>query len=134
MKYINLYLSYILEHRFSSLDYRSVNPYFHETFLSIAVGTVIDYHDWTATLAAQDQMTEDMLPRLENITPDGAAYLNEADFQLPNFQDTLYGDNYFKLLSIKHKYDPTWLFYARTAVVSEGWMEQSDGRLCKAAR
>lgn len=73
-------------------------------------------------------MTEDMLPRLENITPDGAAYLNEADFQ-----DTLYGDNYLKLLSIKHKYDSTGLFYARTAVGSEGWIEQSDGRLCKVA-
>lgn len=85
-------------------------------------------------MAAQDQMTEDMLPRLENITHDGVAYLNEADFQLPNFQDTLYGDNYLKLPSIKHKYDPTGLFYARTAVGSEGWMEQSDGRLCKVAK
>ena len=38
------------------------------------------------------------------------------------------------LESIKAKYDPFNLFYAVTAIGSDFWEPQEDGRLCKAKR
>lgn len=77
-------------------------------------------------------MTHSLLPILEALTPDGGAYLNEADFQQPDFQDVFYGANYLALKAIKQKYDPEDRFYAVTAVGSEGWYEDATrgGRLC----
>lgn len=76
-------------------------------------------------------MTETLLPLLENLTPGSGAYLNEADFNQPNWQSTFYGDNYAKLTSIKNKYDPNHTFYALKSVGSEEWAGQTDGRLCR---
>lgn len=73
---------------------------------------------------------------LEALTPGGGAYINEADFQQPDFQTVLYGkDNYARLTAIKKKYDPDDLFYAVTGVGSERWYEDQDkgGRLCRVA-
>lgn len=72
-----------------------------------------------------------MVPRLSAITPNGAAYLNEADFGQSDFQQVFYGRNYDKLLAIKRKYDPNDTFYGQTAVGSEYWEIRQDGRLCK---
>lgn len=80
---------------------------------------------------AQDQITEDLLPQLEYLTPGGGAYLNEGDFQQPNWQQTFYGGGYGRLRDIKGSYDPNNVFYAVTAVGSEDWELQPDGRLCK---
>ncbi|KAI0909725.1 hypothetical protein F4823DRAFT_562658 [Ustulina deusta] len=65
------------------------------------------------------------------------AYLNEADPLLyplgsTEWKDTFYGSNYDRLLKIKKQVDPHSIFYARTAVGSEGWVEYDDGRLCRA--
>jgi hypothetical protein len=90
-----------------------------------------DIHNLTANIAAQEKITNVLGPALEAITPDGAAYLNEADFNQPNWQETFYGPNYDKLLSIKQKYDPDGIFWGKTAVGSEGWEMTPDGRLCE---
>lgn len=76
-------------------------------------------------------MTNVLMPQLEQLTPGGGAYLNEADLNQPNFQYTFYGNNYGKLSMIKNKYDPYDMFYGRTSVGSDDWEEQDDGRLCK---
>jgi hypothetical protein len=70
-------------------------------------------------------------PILAAITPGGGAYLNEADYSQPNFQEAFYGSNYPKLLATKRKYDPNDLLWGKTAVGSELWDVQADGRLCK---
>ena len=85
-------------------------------------------------LASQKLMTEVLMPKLAELTPNGSAYLNEADFRLPDIKEVFYGTNYAKLESIKAKYDPFNLFYAVTAVGSDFWKPQEDGRLCKANR
>ena len=82
-------------------------------------------------IASQQLLTNDLLPRLENLTPGGGAYLNEGDPYQPDFQQVFYGTNYERLLAIKAKYDPDDIFYAVTAVGSESWGTQADGRLCK---
>ncbi|KAK8121241.1 FAD-linked oxidoreductase sor8 [Apiospora kogelbergensis] len=124
-------VSYNLQKGVSSADGGAVNPKFREALFGISIGTAIDYQDWAATLAAQDQITNELLPQLEKVTPDGAAYLNEADYQATDFQHLFYGEAYPRLLAIKHKYDREGLFYAKTAVGSEEWAEGPDGRLCR---
>jgi Berberine and berberine like len=56
----------------------------------------------------------------------------QADMNEPNFQSSFYGTGYQKLYAIKQKYDPTGVFYAKTAVGSENYLEMSDGRICSA--
>jgi len=67
----------------------------------------------------------------EELTPSPAAYLNEADFNQPNWQQVFYGDNYPKLAPIKRKYEPENIFWGPTVIGSEAWAPASDGRLCK---
>jgi FAD/FMN-containing dehydrogenase len=84
-------------------------------------------------LDSQDLLTDKVMPRIKQILPGGGhAYMNEGDFQDPDWKRVFYGDNYAKLERIKDKYDPKHLFYARTAVGSDKWVPQSDARLCKA--
>ena len=79
-------------------------------------------------------MTNKYLPPVEDLTPGGGAYLNEANFQQPDYQTAFYGGNYDRLLQIKDKYDPDQIFYALTAVGSDRWYEDQSrgGRLCPA--
>jgi Berberine and berberine like len=83
-------------------------------------------------IANQKFMTETIQPAIEAVTPGSGAYMNEANFQQPNFQKEFFGDNYRQLACIKKKYDPTSLFYATKAVGSEAWTIRNDGRMCKA--
>lgn len=53
------------------------------------------------------------------LSPQTGTYGNEADYQLPHWQHALWGDNYKKLLQIKHKYDPTNVFSCHHCVGSE---------------
>ncbi|KAI2467567.1 FAD-binding domain-containing protein [Annulohypoxylon bovei var. microspora] len=108
----------------SSPDEVAANPYFRKTLFSAVLGTPVNYTDFASNKAAQDAITHKFLPELEAITPNGAVYLNEADFQQPDFKVTFYGGNYGKLLAIKNKYDPDDIFYAKTAVGSDRWEQR----------
>ncbi|KAL5333377.1 hypothetical protein BJX70DRAFT_381166 [Aspergillus crustosus] len=78
-------------------------------------------------------MTEVLIPAVDALGPGehAAAYLNEADWNELEWQRVFYGANYGRLLEIKDKYDAEQMFYARTAVGSERWVEREDGRLCR---
>jgi hypothetical protein len=81
-------------------------------------------------MAEQERlMTEVVMPPLQDLA--SGAYMNEADFMNPRWKEEFYGENYGKLESIKKKWDPNDLFYATTAVGSEAWAAQQDGRLCR---
>lgn len=83
-------------------------------------------------LDSQRLLTDEMLPRLAALTPDGGCYLNEGDFREPNFQSVFYGKaKYARLKQIKEKYDPDDVFYALTGVGSERWTTGVGGRLCQ---
>ena len=60
-----------------------------------------------------------------DVSPGAGSYMGEADPAEPNWQQAFYGDHYPRLLSIKNKWDPWGLFWAKTAVGSEGWEAQS---------
>lgn len=71
-------------------------------------------------------------------SPGSGAYMNEADTEEPNFQDSFYGDHYDRLLQIKNQRDPWRVFYAVTGVASDEWkvegtrgLPTQQGRLCK---
>lgn len=76
-------------------------------------------------------MTNALMPALESLTPGGGSYLNEGDFRQPNWQQAFYGEHYEALTAVKDKYDPEQIFYGLTAVGSDRWAIQEDGRLCK---
>lgn len=73
-------------------------------------------------------VTNALNPALETLTPGGGAYLNEADFNQPNWQEAFYGSNYPRVLSIKKRYDS--VFFAKAAVGSEAREQTENGRLC----
>lgn len=56
------------------------------------------------------------------------AYLNEADADEPNFQQSFWGSNYPRLRAIKAERDPSDLFIVRKGVGSENW---DDSGLCR---
>ncbi|CAJ2507919.1 Uu.00g091050.m01.CDS01 [Anthostomella pinea] len=109
----------------------SVNPVWRTSIYSFVIGSALDQYNISANIPIQEKMTNDLVPALEAITPGGGAYVNEGDFRQPDFQQVFYGDNYNTLLAIKDKYDPKDLLYGLTAVGSERWASQSDGRLCR---
>ncbi|KAI1378129.1 FAD-binding domain-containing protein [Hypoxylon crocopeplum] len=123
-------VSFNVANAVSSPDDVAANPYFRKTIFSAVVGMPVNYTDWAANKVAQDHITNNLLPELQSLTPNGGVYLNEADFQAPDFKTTFYGSHYEKLLAIKKKYDPDEIFYTKTGVGSDRWEERTDGRLC----
>lgn len=112
----------------------SVNAAWRDTLIDTVITTPWDFTaPWEDMLANQELMTDVLMPKLAELTPNGAAYLNEADFRQLDWKEVFYGANYDKLEAIKNKYDPNHLFYAVTAVGSDYWEVQEDGRLCKAS-
>jgi hypothetical protein len=85
---------------------------------------------WADMVAEQMQMTNEFVPQIEAVTPGSGAYINEADFRQPNWQETFFGDNYATLLAIKRKWDPNSLFYGLRTVGSDTWTVANDGRMC----
>lgn len=97
------------------------------TYLTTAWNSTAPWSDMTH---AQDVMTDEFVPQLEAVTPGSGAYMNEADFRQPNFQDVFFGANYPTLLAVKKKWDPKSFFYATKGVGSEVWNVANDGRMC----
>lgn len=89
--------------------------------------------------AARNSFTNDDMQRWRDVTPGSGCYLGESDRMEPDFQQSFYGaDTYERLLALKEEIDPWELFWAATAVGSEGWevvtddgLPGEDGRLCK---
>ena len=90
-----------------------------------------DPSQWQQMIANQGLMTNTIMPAIEAVTPGSGAYMNEANFQQPDFQTAFFGCNYNTLLSIKKKYDPFNFFYAIKAVGSEVWNVANSGRMCR---
>jgi hypothetical protein len=75
---------------------------------------------------------------IREATPGGGAYINEADVQEPNWQESFFGSHYPRLLRIKKSRDPWGLFWAPSTPGSEDWevktttgMPTQNGPLCR---
>lgn len=86
---------------------------------------------WSEATATRVTMTNVIVPVVEAATPGSGTYVNEGDWRQPNFQETFWGSNYGRLLSIKKKWDPSGLFYVTVGVGSEAWEVRDDGRMCR---
>ena len=110
----------------------AVLPAWRDTILQLLAFAPWDFHGTRdANLAADDYLIDVTVPALTALAPNGGAYLNEANFQQADWQQSFYGANYARLRSIKKAYDPQDLFFANTAVGSEAWVPDGDGRLCR---
>lgn len=110
----------------------AVNPAWRNTLVHTLFYSPWDWDSPLSVMQSREEyLTYKIAPKLEALTPGSATYLNEANFDQLNWQEVFYGVNYNKLYDIKQKYDPQALLYARTAVGSEAWEEEGDGRLCR---
>ncbi|RDW74765.1 hypothetical protein BP6252_05907 [Coleophoma cylindrospora] len=119
---------------FSRSDYpdNAVLPYWRD---AMVVCLMIGMWDWDVPRsnmeARESELINVITPAFQAASGSGA-YLNEASFKTPDWQEQFYGTNYDRLRAIKKKYDPNDLFYAVTAVGSDAWVTDSAGRLCRA--
>ncbi|KAK0727702.1 hypothetical protein B0T26DRAFT_847456 [Lasiosphaeria miniovina] len=82
--------------------------------------------------AAQYKLTYVVDNALKQAAPSGAAYVNEADPFIPNWQEAFWGTNYPALLKLRKKWDPAGVFYAVSTPGTEDWEQIEYGtRLCK---
>ena len=109
----------------------AVNPQWRDVLFEAVITLPFSNTDYKTNALHQYQITNELLPILQKLTPGGGAYLNEADPYQTDWKEAFYSSNYDALLAAKNKYDPDHLFYGQTAVGSDYWTEQSDGRLCR---
>ncbi|ETS77837.1 hypothetical protein PFICI_09899 [Pestalotiopsis fici W106-1] len=118
--------------RFGSTETTSVVPAWRSSLIHAVLNLPWSFTaPWSDMVAQVSKMTEQAMPILEAATPGSGAYVNEADFQQPNFQEVFWGTNYERLLAIKAKYDPENFLYTRIAPGSEAWTVADDGRMCR---
>jgi hypothetical protein len=112
----------------------AVLPQWRQTTVQLQLITVWDSTPaaWPAMLADQKRITNELVPQIQAITPGSGTYVNEADFNQPDWKTAFFGVNYDKLLSIKKKWDPNSLFYILKGVGSDAWTVAADGRMCRA--
>ncbi|KAK1460253.1 FAD binding domain-containing protein [Colletotrichum melonis] len=112
----------------------AVNPHFRKAAIHVQYSTAWsnDPADWEKMKADQKTMTEEIIPPIEAATPGSGNYVNEADFNIPDWKEKFFGGNYDKLLTIKTKWDPSGVFYALKTVGSDKWNVAADGRMCRA--
>ncbi|OOQ85207.1 FAD binding domain protein [Penicillium brasilianum] len=78
---------------------------------------------WNSTLPTRIQKIatiQNMTAIIEGITPGSGAYSNEANPFTTNWREAWWGDNYEKLVRIKHRYDPDGLLSCWKCI---GWDE-----------
>jgi FAD/FMN-containing dehydrogenase len=100
---------------------------------ALTMYSVIHTWDFTVPFAKMDEqerlLTDDLMPPLQELA--SGAYMNEADFRNSRWREEFYGENWDMLRSVKRKWDSKDLFYATTAVGSDAWIVERDGRLCR---
>lgn len=78
-------------------------------------------------------LTHTLVPKLKALDRVGnkqtmGAYINEADKEDPEWQDSYFGEKYGRLKKIKDKYDPNGVLWCRPCVGSEDWDKEG---ICK---
>ncbi|KAM0415954.1 hypothetical protein ACHAPT_013108 [Fusarium lateritium] len=110
----------------------AVHPAWRSAIMSMQLATTWDPTRWDDMLKMQKRITYEFMPQIEAVTPGSGTYMNEADFNQLNWQETFYGNNWNRLSSIKKKWDPKSLFYNLKGVGSDAWNVAADGRMCRA--
>lgn len=118
----------------------AVNPAFRKTIMHADIfdPKTPSFRGIAKTVIDEYATFNSYINKIRAATPGAGAYLNEADVQEPNWQQSFFGDQYQKLLEIKKKTDPWGLFWAPTTVGSEAWevmtadgLPTQNGPLCR---
>jgi hypothetical protein len=109
----------------------AVFPPWREALIQMQLLTPYSNTNRELNVENQRIITDELNPQLANITPQSGAYMNEGDFNEPNWKQTFFGANYDQLLSIKEKWDPNSIFYINKGVGSDVWTVAEDGRMCR---
>ncbi|KAI5847055.1 hypothetical protein DFP73DRAFT_592899 [Morchella snyderi] len=114
------------------MSLNAVNPAWRQNGLHVISGYIVPAGSTPAEVEAlRDYWVTEYLSKIQEITPGAGAYLSEAAYNEPNFQQSFYGSHYPGLYVVKKLRDPKSIFYAHTGVGSEDWVE-TDGILCEA--
>ncbi|KAJ5358569.1 FAD binding domain protein [Penicillium cataractarum] len=113
--------------------YNAVNPAWRTAIAHVLMSTPWEFNEPEQMAENRKLMTDLLVPSISKLAPESGAYLNECDFDQPNWKKAFYGKNYNDLLAIKSKYDPHSLFYGLTAVGSDEWTVSNSGRMCRVA-
>lgn len=82
-------------------------------------------------MATKRKLADVHAPAMDAVTPDAGLYLNEVDpMYKGDWKKGGYGNNYERLLEIKHRYDPNHMMYGHFAVGSDEFRFDGEGRLC----
>ncbi|KAJ7853446.1 FAD binding domain-containing protein [Mycena leptocephala] len=104
----------------------AVNPAFRETLMhAVAFDSASPVKDGRVLPAkvvnAAHARLDSFIDAWRKLTPGSGAYMNEADVQEPEWQQSFFGDHYPQLLHIKRQRDPWGVFWAPTTPGSEAW-------------
>lgn len=107
---------------------------------AVAICNFIGDWEWDVPRSVMDGRKQELVnihvPAIEEVTPNSGTYLNEVDslyYLNGDWKGGFYGANYPRLTEIKNKYDPEHMFYAVTAIGSDSWYQDGEGRLCTRA-
>ncbi|KAJ6526499.1 FAD binding domain-containing protein [Mycena vulgaris] len=97
----------------------AVNPAFRETLMhAVAFDSASPVKDGRVLPAevvnAAHARLDSFVDAWRKLTPGSGAYMNEADVQEPEWQQSFFGDHYSRLLHIKRQRDPWGVFWAPT--------------------
>ncbi|CAG8903246.1 unnamed protein product [Penicillium egyptiacum] len=82
--------------------------------------------------AGADWLNAALEPVWQKWAPESGSYMNEGNPFSSNWKHDFYGDNYDRLLEIKHKYDPQGSLFVWSGVGSDEWnYDLNSGLLCR---
>ncbi|KAJ5493861.1 FAD-binding type 2 [Penicillium fimorum] len=111
----------------------SVHPAWRKAIAYCNPNNPWNWEDPEKSLARKKQLVDEFFPAMEEATPGSGVNLNEMDpWYKGDWKQTMYGDNYDKLLKIKHAHDPHRLMYGHFAVGADEFTLDKDNRLCRA--
>ncbi|KAJ7616093.1 FAD-binding domain-containing protein [Roridomyces roridus] len=103
----------------------SVNPAWYESLWHLALATTWNFNETSSSLSTIYSDLSSAIDPFRALAPNSGAYVNEADIYEPDWEQSFWGDNYARLLSIKQKYDPNHLLDCWQCV---GWNGPKDAR------
>jgi len=99
----------------------SVNPAWRKALWHLVIGLGVADNATASEKATLLKSLSLRMQMIRDITPGSGAYVNEPDWNEPNWQQSFFGDSYPELRKIKDVYDPQGLFVCRQCVGSEDW-------------
>ncbi|KAJ6600933.1 FAD-binding domain-containing protein [Mycena sp. CBHHK59/15] len=103
----------------------SVLPAWREALWQVVFAAEVS---WNATEAEKQEvfsLVDSVTQLLRDVAPDSGAYMNEVFIYEPDFETAFWGNNYPRLLALRHKYDPNGLLDCWHCV---GWQGAQDER------